>query len=93
MMGRGDKQIDVSTLRRLLPMWMRSAGFHVCFGFGEDKTAEDCMMVVSANIDTVRMCLSRMLHSLTITDGCIAYDTCNIKGTVLIRVWEGEEDG
>lgn len=31
MMGRGDKQIDVATLRNLLPMWMRSAGFNVCF--------------------------------------------------------------
>lgn len=90
MMGLGDKQIEVSTLRSLLPMWMRSAGFHVCFGFGEDKTAEDCM-IVSANIDTVRKYLSRMLHLLTITDGCIAYKESDIKGTVLIRVWEGEE--
>ena len=29
MMGRGDKQIDVATLRSLLPLWMRSAGFVV----------------------------------------------------------------
>lgn len=91
-MGRGDKQIDVATLRRLLPMWMQSAGFHVCFEFGKNKTAEDCMMV-SANIDTVRRYLSRILDWLTITDGCIAYKESGIKGTVLIRVWEGEEDG
>ena len=29
MMGCGDKQIDVATLRSLLPMWMRTAGFVV----------------------------------------------------------------
>jgi hypothetical protein len=92
MMGRGDKQMDVSTLRSLLPIWMRSAGFNVCFEFGENKTAEDCMMV-SANIDTVRKYIARVLHLLTITDGCIAYKESDIKGTVLIRVWEGEEDG
>ena len=90
MMGLGDKQIDVATLRRLLPMWMRSAGFHVCFEFGENESVEDCMMV-SANIDTVRKYLSRMLHLLTITDGCIAYKENNIKGTVLIKVVEGKE--
>lgn len=91
MMGRGDKQIDIVTLRRLLPLWMRAAGFHVCFGFGENKSAEDCMMV-SAGIDKVRKYLSRILHLLTITDGCIACKESDIKGTVLIRVWEGEED-
>jgi len=90
MMGRGDKQIDVATLRRLLPMWMRSAGFDVCFEFGKNESVKDCMMV-SANIDTVRKYLSRMLNLLTITDGCIAYKESDIKGTVLIRVWEGEE--
>ena len=92
MMGRGDKQIDVATLRSLLPMWMRSEGFHVCFEFGKNESVKDCMMV-SANIDTVRKYLSRMLNLLTITDGCIAYKESDIKGTVLIRVWEGEEDG
>jgi len=92
MMGRGDKRIEVATLRRLLPMWMRSAGFHVCFEFGKNESVKDCMMV-SANIDTVRKYLSRMLNLLTITDGCIAYKESDIKGTVLIRVWEGEEDG
>lgn len=91
MMGRGDKQIDVATLRSLLPMWMRSAGFHVCFEFGKNESVKDCMLVRS-NIDTVRKYLSRMLHLLTITDGCIAYKESDIKGTVLIRVWEGEED-
>ena len=92
MMGRGDKQIDVATLRRLLPMWMRSAGFDVCFEFGKNESVQDCMMV-SAKIDTVDRYLSRLLHLLTITDGCIAYKENDIKGTVLIRVWEGEEDG
>lgn len=91
MMGRGDKRIEVATLRRLLPMWMRTTGFYVCFEFGENDAAEDCMMV-SAGIDTVRKYLSRMLNLLTITDGCIAYKESDIKGTVLIRVWEGEED-
>lgn len=92
MMGRGDKQIDVSTLRRLLPMWMRSAGFHVCFEFGKNESVKDCMLV-DGKTGRVRTYLSNLLSVMTITDGCIAYDTCNIKGTVLIRVWEGEEDG
>ena len=93
MMGRGDKRIEVATLRRLLPMWMRSTGFHVCFEFGENEAAEDCMMV-SADIDKVRRYLSSMLRWMTITDGRIAYNKNNgIDGTVLIRVWEGEEDG
>jgi len=90
MMGRGDKQIDVSTLRRMLPMWMRSAGFHVCFAFGENNTVDDCMLV-SAKTERVRSYLSRMLLMLTIEDGCVAYKESDIAGTVLIRVWEGEE--
>ena len=92
MMGRGDKQIDVSTLRRLLPIWMRSAGFNVCFEFGKNKSVKDCMMV-SAKTGRVRTYLSDLLSIMTITDGCIAYKENDIKGTVLIRVWEGEEDG
>lgn len=92
MMGRGEKRIDVATLRSLLPMWMRSAGFNVCFEFGENKTAEDCMLV-SAQTETVKRYLARLLHLVTIEDGFIAYKESDIKGTVLIRVWEGEEDG
>lgn len=92
MMGRGEKRIDVATLRSLLPMWMRSAGFNVCFEFGENKTAEDCMLV-SAQTETVKRYLARLLHLVTIEDGCIAYKESDVKGTVLIRVWEGEEDG
>ena len=91
-MGLGDKQIDVSTLRRLLPMWMRSAGFDVCFEFGKNESVKDCMMV-SAQTEIVKRYLARLLHLVTITDGCIAYKENDIKGTVLIRVWEGEEDG
>lgn len=50
-------------------------------------------MLVDGKTGRVRTYLSNLLSVMTITDGCIAYDTCNIKGTVLIRVWEGEEDG
>lgn len=89
-MGSGDKRIDVETLRILLPMWMQSAGFHVCFEFGENESAEDCMMV-SAQTEIVKRYLARLLHLITIEDGCIAYKESDIKGTVLIRVWEGEE--
>lgn len=91
MMGCGDKQIDVATLRKLLPLWMKEAWFDVRFVFGENKDAEDCMMV-SAQTEIVKRYLSRLLNLVTITDGCIAYRDCDIKGTVLIRVWEGEED-
>lgn len=90
MMGCGDNRIDVSTLHRLLPMWMRSAGFNVCFEFGENHSAEDCMLV-SASTDRVSKFLSSMLLGLTIEDGAVAYKESDIKGTVLIRVWEGEE--
>lgn len=92
MMGMGDKQIDVSTLRTMLPLWMKEAWFDVCFEFGENKSAEDCMLV-SAQTEIVKRYLARLLHLVTITDGCIAYKESDIKGTVLIRVWEGEEDG
>ena len=91
MMGMGDKQIDVATLRKLLPLWMKEAWFDVRFVFGENKYAEDCMMV-SAQTEIVKRYLARLLHLVTITDGCIAYKENDIKGTVLIRVWEGEED-
>ena len=92
MMGRGDKRIDVVTLRRLLPLWMRSAGFLVCFEFGGNKSAEDCMLV-DANARRVRAFLSALLSTVTITDGCVAYGESPIRGTVLIRVWEdGDTD-
>lgn len=92
MMGSGDKRIDVVTLRRLLPLWMRSAGFDVCFVFGGNKSAEDCMLVDS-NERRVRAFLSALLSAVTVTDGCVAYRESPIRGTVLIRVWDGEELG
>lgn len=92
MMGTGDKRIDVVTLRRLLPLWMRSAGFLVCFEFGGNKSAEDCMLV-GAKMERVRAFLSALLSAVTITDGSVAYGESPIKGTVLIRVWEdGDTD-
>lgn len=91
-MGGGDKRIDVVTLRRLLPMWMRSAGFLVCFEFGGNRTAEDCMLVGSKE-RRVRAFLSALLSAVTITDGSIAYGESPIRGTVLIRVWkDGDTD-
>lgn len=89
MMGSGDKRIDVVTLRKLLPLWMRSAGFLVCFDFGVNKTAEDCMLV-GAKAERVRAFMSALLRAVTVTDGVVAYRESPIRGTVLIRVWEGE---
>ena len=91
-MGSGDKRIDVKTLRKLLPLWMRSAGFFVCFDFGVNKTAEDCMLV-DADARRVRAFMSALLRAVTVTDGCVAYRESPIRGTVLIRVWEdGDTD-
>lgn len=89
-MGSGDKSIDVATLRKLLPLWMRRDHFDVVFSFGENKSAEDCMLV-SAEAERVRMYLSDMLRLVTIVDGVVAYKESGIAGAVLIRVWEGEE--
>lgn len=89
-MGSGDKRIDVATLRKLLPMWMRCEHFEVVFSFGENKSAEDCMLV-SAKAERVREYLAYMLRFVTIVDGVVAYKESDISGTVLIRVWEGEE--
>lgn len=92
MMGTGTRTVDVVTLRKLLPLWMRSAGFDVCFEFGGNKSAEDCMLV-DANARRVRAFLSALLSAVTVTDGSIAYGESPIRGTVLIRVWEdGDTD-
>lgn len=92
MMGRGDKRIDVKTLRRLLPLWMRSAGFDVCFEFGVNKNVEDCMLV-SAKAERVRAFMSALLRAIKVTDGGVAYKKSPIVGTVLIKVYgDGDID-
>jgi hypothetical protein len=93
MMGTGNLRIEVATLRKLLPLWMRTAGFVV----DDSQIAATGMMWVDAGTlgfgsREIAGYFVSMLRGLTITDGCIAYKESDIKGTVLIRVWEGEED-
>lgn len=46
---------------------------------------------MDADTRRVRAFLSSLLSAVTVTDGVVAYRESPIRGTVLIRVWEGEE--
>jgi len=70
MMGSGTLSIDVRTLRVLLPLWMRSAGFVV----DDSRMSDTNMMAVDCEVPTFGQreaegYLASMLRGLTVIDG------------------------
>ena len=90
MMGRGTLSIDVATLRRVLPMRMRSVGFVV------DGSRMCDMGVMSVDITVpghgeyeVRGYIDGMLRRLTLVDGMLSYRLLSEDGLMLIRIeWD-----
>lgn len=94
-MGQGTLRIEVATLRNLLPLWMRSAGFVV----DDSMMHESHIMAVDASVPSfgageVEGYFSSMLGSLTITDGGMWYRYDDRQKVVFVKIAdekEGEE--
>ena len=92
MMGRGTLTIDMATLRRLLPLWMRSVGFVV----DDSRIAETHMMAVDASVPTfgvreIEGYFASMLRGLTITDGGLWYRFDDRQKVVFVKIAEEKE--
>lgn len=89
MMGQGTLRIEVATLRKLLPMWMRTAGFVV----DDSQIAATGMMCVDAGTfgfgsREVAGYFASMLRGVTITDGGLWYKVDDKHGVVFVKVEE-----
>lgn len=87
MMGTGSLTIDVATLRRILPSWMRAAGFVV----DDSRMAETGVMAVDAGVPgwgerEIEGYVASMLRGLRITDGGIWCKNDTRQGCVFIKV-------
>ena len=94
MMGQGTLRIEVATLRKLLPLWMRTAGFVV----DDSQIAATGMMWVDAGTlgfgsREIAGYFASMLRGLTIIDGGLWYKVDDERRVVFIKVAYGEEKG
>lgn len=94
MMGQGTLRIEVATLRKLLPLWMRSAGFVV----DDSRMADTNMMAVDCEVPTFGQreaegYLASMLRGLTVIDGGVWYRYDDRQKALFIKVAYGEDDG
>lgn len=93
-MGSGDLSIGVATLRRLLPLWLRSDGFEVI-----DEVEIECdgaMLAVDICAGgrgkvALEKYIGSMLGRLTIVDGGVWYAYNKTAGVVYIKV--ARDDG
>ena len=93
MMGSGTLSIDVRTLRVLLPLWMRSAGFVV----DDSRMADTNMMAVDCEVPTfghreAEGYLTSMLRGLTVVDGGVWHRYDDRQKALFIKVAYGEEE-
>lgn len=87
MMGSGTLSIDVRTLRVLLPMWMRTAGFVV----DDSQIAATGMMCVDAGTlgfgaREITGYFASMLRGLTIRDGGLWYKVDDERKVVFVKI-------
>ena len=92
-MGSGTLSIDVRTLRVLLPLWMRSAGFVV----DDSWIVATGMMWVDAGTlgfgsREIAGYFASMLRGLTIIDGGVWYRYDDRQKALFIKVAYGEEE-
>lgn len=87
MMGRGPLRIDGITLRKLLPLWMRSIGF-VLDG---SKAISKGFLIIDGSVEghgaeEVAGYLSSMLKGLMIVDGSLWYQIDEKRKIVYVKV-------
>ena len=87
MMGSGRLSIDVRTLRVLLPLWMRTAGFVV----DDSQIAATGMMWVDAGTlgfgsREIAGYVTSMLRGLTIIDGDLWYKVDDERRVVFVKI-------
>ena len=91
MMGTGNLRIEVSTLRKLLPLWIRAAGFVV----DDSSMTATNMMSVDCEVPTFGQreaegYLASMLRELTVIDGGVWYRYDDRQKTLFIKVAYGD---
>lgn len=94
MMGQGTLRIEVATLRKLLPLWMRSVGFVV----DDSRMGESGMMGVDCGVlgfgrSEAEGYIASMLRGLTVIDGGVWYRYDDRQKALFIKVAYGEEEG
>lgn len=93
MMGQGTLRIEVATLRKLLPLWMRTAGFVV----DDSRMTNTNMMAVYCDDGRVLRgaegYLASMLRGLTVIDGGVWYRYDDRQKALFIKVAYGEDEG
>lgn len=87
MMGQGTLRIEVATLRKLLPLWMRTAGFVV----DDSQIAATGMMWVDAGTlgfgsREITGYFASMLRGLTIIDGGLWYKIDDERRVVFVKI-------
>ena len=87
MMGQGTLRIEVATLRTLLPLWMRTAGFVV----DDSQIAATGMMWVDAGTlgfgsREIAGYFASMLRGLTIIDGGLWYKVDDERRVVFVKI-------
>lgn len=87
MMGQGTLRIEVATLRKLLPLWMLTAGFVV----DDSQIAATGMMWVDAGTlgfgsREIAGYFASMLRGLTIIDGGLWYKVDDERRVVFVKI-------
>lgn len=87
MMGQGTLRIEVATLRKLLPLWMRTAGFVV----DDSQIAATGMMWVDAGTlgfgsREIAGYFESMMRGLTIIDGGLWYKVDDERREVFVKI-------
>lgn len=93
-MGSGDLSIGVATLRRLLPLWLRSSGFVVMYEV--EMEGDGVMLAVDICAGgrgkvALEEYIGAMLGRMTIVDGGVWYSYNKTAGVVWIKV--ARDDG
>ena len=94
MMGTGNLRIEVATLRKLLPLWMRSVGFVV----DDSRMTDTNMMAVDCRVlgfgrSEAEGYLASMLRGLTVIDGGVWYRYDDRQKALFIKVAYVEDEG
>ena len=88
-MGQGTLRIEVATLRKLLPMWLRAAGFVLTDEWELDGGGR--MLVVDVCVEghgreVLEGYIGSMLRGLTVIDGGVWYGYNKTSGLMYVKV-------
>lgn len=90
--SNGIKGIDAATLRRLMPLWARAAGFGV-----EDSDAERGFFSIAVDnghdYRTIGGWLGKVMAQIEIRDGVLQYAVDRDNGLVRLRIAGDGDEG